>query len=217
MKESAKAKKLRLAQALAALENTYPDAVPQLDFTSPFELMVATMLSAQCTDKRVNMVTRELFPLYGTAEKLSAATPEDIIPIIKGCGLFNTKAKNLVAMAKILVDQYSGEVPKDRDVLTELPGVGRKTANVVVSNAFDIPAIAVDTHVFRVSNRIGLAEANNVTDTEEQLMKLIPKEKWSRAHHWLIYHGRQVCAARKPNCEVCTVREFCKEYIEKNR
>ena len=215
MAESAKAKKERIQAALAALETTYPDARPGLDFSSPFELLVATMLSAQCTDKRVNMVTKELFPIYGTPEKMAAATPEEIIPYIRGCGLFNTKAKNIVATAKIIHEQYDDKVPEDRDALTALPGVGRKTANVVVSNAFGVPAIAVDTHVFRVSNRIGLVKAADVTNTEEQLMKNIPKEDWSRAHHWIIYHGRQICAARKPKCGECTIKEYCRAYLDK--
>ena len=214
MKESAKAKKLRIKNALAALQTAYPDARPQLDFTNPFELLVATMLSAQCTDKRVNMVTAKLFPALGTPQKLADATEEEVISYIRGCGLFNTKARNLIAAARIIHEQYNDEVPKDRDVLMGLPGVGRKTANVVVSNAFGVPAIAVDTHVFRVSNRIGLAEAKDVDETERQLMENIPKEDWSMAHHWIIYHGRQVCSARKPKCEACSVREYCKAYLD---
>lgn len=215
MPEKAAEKKQRIQAVLAALEAAYPDARPGLEYSNPFELLVATMLSAQCTDKRVNMVTRELFPVYGTPEKMSDATPEDIIPYIRGCGLFNAKAKNLVAMAGMLCSQYDGKVPKDRDALMALPGVGRKTANVVLSNAFGVPAIAVDTHVFRVSNRIGLAKAADVTKTEEQLMKNIPMEKWSQAHHWIIYHGRQVCSARKPRCTECTLREYCRAYLDK--
>lgn len=217
MAERAGEKRARLALALEALERTYPDAAPQLDFSSPFELLVATMLSAQCTDKRVNLVTAKLFPVYDTAGKLAAATPEEIIPYIRGCGLFNTKAKNLVATAKILADDFGGEVPQDRDVLMTLPGVGRKTANVVVSNAFGADAIAVDTHVFRVANRIGFASAKNVLDTEKQLMESIPKERWSLAHHLLIFHGRQACHARKPACESCTVREYCAHYLQSNK
>ena len=222
MKESAKAKKLRIKNALAALQAAYPDARPQLDFTNPFELLVAKMLSApcpdqhrrQCTDKRVNMVTAKLFPALGTPQKLADATEEEVISYIRGCGLFNTKARNLIAAARIIHEQYNDEVPKDRDVLMRLPGVGRKTANVVVSNAFGVPAIAVDTHVFRVSNRIGLAEAKDVDETERQLMENIPKEDWSKAHHWIIYHGRQVCSARKPNCGACTVKDYCKAYLD---
>ena len=210
MAEKAAEKKQRIQAALAALEAAYPDAKPGLDFTNPFELLVATMLSAQCTDKRVNMVTKELFPVYGTPDKLAAATPEDIIPYIRGCGLFNTKAKNLVATAKIIHEQYNDKVPEDRDTLTNLPGVGRKTANVVVSNAFGVPAIAVDTHVFRVSNRLGLAEADDVLKTELQLQKAIPKKDWLDMHHRIIFHGRRVCKAQRPLCAECTLREMCR-------
>lgn len=210
-----KAEKERMKGALAALERAYPEARPQLNYDSPFELLVATMLSAQCTDKRVNAVTKEFFPVYGTPEKLAAAEPGEIIPYIRGCGLFNTKAKNLVAAARKILDEYGGNVPGDRDSLMALPGVGRKTANVVISNAFGVPAIAVDTHVFRVANKIGLADAGNVRETEEQLMANIPEEDWSRAHHWLIYHGRRVCSARNPKCGECSVREYCRAYISK--
>lgn len=215
MRESKKARKERLDRAIALLAETYPDAKPALDFTNAFELLIATMLSAQCTDKQVNKVTAELFKLYGTPEAFAALTPEELEPHIKGCGLFKTKAKNIVAACKILVEEHGGKVPEDRDVLTTLPGVGRKTANVVVSNAFGIDAIAVDTHVFRVSNRIGLADAKDVLNTEKQLMENIPKDKWSEAHHWIIYHGRQVCAARNPKCERCTVKECCKDYLSR--
>ena len=215
MRESKKAKKERLDRAISLLHETYPDAKPQLDFTNAFELLIATMLSAQCTDKQVNKVTAELFKRYGTPGAFAALEPEELEPHIKGCGLFKTKAKNIVAACKLIVEEFDGEVPTDRDVLTTLPGVGRKTANVVVSNAFGTPAIAVDTHVFRVSNRIGLAEAKDVSNTEKQLMENIPKEQWSAAHHWIIYHGRQVCSARNPKCEICTVKECCKDYLSR--
>jgi len=215
MRESKKAKKERLDRAIALLAATYPEAKPALRFTNAFELLIATMLSAQCTDKQVNKVTAELFKDYGTPEALAALTPEELEPHIKGCGLFKTKAKNIVATCKILMEEHGGKVPEDRDLLTTLPGVGRKTANVVVSNAFGTPAIAVDTHVFRVSNRIGLAEAKDVLNTEKQLMENIPEEQWSDAHHWIIYHGRQVCAARNPKCEICTVKECCKDYLSR--
>lgn len=215
MKESKKAKKERLDGAIALLAETYPDAKPQLEFSNAFELLIATMLSAQCTDKQVNKCTAELFQRYGTPEAFAALAPEELEPHIKGCGLFKTKAKNIVATCKILTEEYGGRVPEDRDLLTALPGVGRKTANVVVSNAFGADAIAVDTHVFRVSNRIGLAEAKDVLNTEKQLMENIPKEKWSQAHHWIIYHGRQVCTARNPKCESCTIKERCRDYLSR--
>ena len=217
MAESATAKKERLNGALDALKQAYPDSRPQLNFNTPFELLVATMLSAQCTDKRVNAVTEKLFPVYGTPEKMSAASENEIIPYIHGCGLFNAKAKNLVAAARIIHEEYGDKVPEDRDTLMRLPGVGRKTANVVVSNAFGVPAIAVDTHVFRVSNRIGLASAKDVGRTEEQLMKNIPREDWSKAHHWLIFHGRQICSARNPKCDRCTVNGYCRDYLSRNK
>jgi len=199
----------RIQEILRILKQTYPDAKPALEFQNPFELLIATMLSAQCTDKQVNRCTRVLFPLYGTPEKMAALTEEELAPYIKSCGFFNTKGRNILKTSRILLEEYGGEVPTDRDVLTKLPGVGRKTANVVVSNAFGTPAIAVDTHVFRVSNRLGLAKAKDVEKTEEQLMQNIPQKDWSDAHHWLIYHGRQVCDARKPKCGSCPLREYC--------
>ncbi|MBR3179574.1 MAG: endonuclease III [Clostridia bacterium] len=195
--------------ALRLLKESYPDAKPALHFSSPFELLVATMLSAQCTDKQVNKVTDVLFKKYNTAEAFSQIDYETLEPFIHSCGFFRMKGHNILAMSRILTEKYGGEVPQTREELTALPGVGRKTANVVLSNAFGIPAIAVDTHVFRVSNRIGLAEANDVEKTEQQLMENIPEEDWSAAHHWLIYHGRLVCAAQKPKCEECTLREVC--------
>ena len=209
MRESKAKKAERITNVLRLLKETYPDAKPELDFNTPFELLVATMLSAQCTDKQVNKTTAVLFPKYGTPEAFAALSEEELAPYIKGCGLYKTKGKNIIAASRILLEQYGGEVPNDRDALTKLPGVGRKTANVVVSNAFGTPAIAVDTHVFRVANRIGLADAKNVEKTEEQLMEHIPREDWSAAHHWLIYHGRQVCDAKKPRCADCCVACVC--------
>ncbi len=196
-------------QALASLKKAYPDVRPALVYKSPFELLVSTMLAAQCTDKQVNKVTAVLYPIYDTPEQFAALTVEELEPYIHSCGFFHSKAKNIIAMSKILVEKYGGEVPADRDLLTTLPGVGRKTANVVVSNAFGIPAIAVDTHVFRVTNRMGLADADDVLKTELQLMEHIPEKDWSDAHHWLIYHGRQVCDARKPKCSACCVADVC--------
>ncbi len=196
-------------EALAILANTYPGAKPALEFSSPFELLVATILSAQSTDVMVNRCTRELFPVANTPEQIAAMTEEELFPFIKRCGFYNTKGRHILETARILVAEYGGEVPADLEKLQTLPGVGRKTANVVGSNAFGIPAIAVDTHVFRVSNRIGLAHASNVEKTEEQLMKAIPREDWTAAHHWLIYHGRQICDARKPKCEICPLAHLC--------
>ena len=197
------------AQALKLLKEAHPDARPALHFSSPFELLVATMLSAQCTDKQVNKCTAVLFPLYNTAAAFAALDLNTLEPYIKSCGFYRTKGEHILAMSRILVEQYNGEVPQTLEELTKLPGVGRKTANVVLSNAFHIPAIAVDTHVFRVSNRIGLAEAKDVEHTEQQLMQNIPREDWGDAHHWLIYHGRQICAAQRPKCSECTLKEIC--------
>ncbi|NLI53294.1 MAG: endonuclease III [Clostridiales bacterium] len=199
-------------EALAILAATYPNAKPALEFTSPFELLVATILSAQSTDVMVNLCTRELFPVANTPEQIAAMTEEELFPYIKRCGFYNTKGRHILETARILVTQYGGQVPADLDTLQTLPGVGRKTANVVGSNAFGIPAIAVDTHVFRVSNRIGLAHANNVEKTEEQLQNAIPRDDWSAAHHWLIYHGRRICDARKPKCEICPLSHLCEYY-----
>ena len=196
-------------EALRRLSEAYPDVKPALHFRSPFELLVATMLSAQCTDKQVNKVTDVLYQKYNTAADFAALDYETLEPYIHSCGFFRTKGQNILAMSRILCERYGGEVPKTREELTALPGVGRKTANVVLAFAFGVPAIAVDTHVFRVSNRIGLAEAKDVEKTEQQLMENIPEEKWSEAHHWLIYHGRQVCSAQRPKCDVFTLKEVC--------
>ena len=199
----------KYADMLAELARLYPQAKPALHFQNPFQLLVAVILSAQCTDVKVNMVTPALFEAYPDAAALAAAQPEAVEPYIKTCGLYHNKAKNLVLTARALCERFGGEVPEDHEALQTLPGVGRKTANVVMSCAFGMDAIAVDTHVFRVSNRLGLADAPDVLKTERQLMDNIPRNQWSRAHHWLIFHGRQVCTARKPACECCTLRVFC--------
>ena len=197
-------------EALRLLKEAHPDARPALEFTTPFELLVATMLSAQCTDKQVNKCTRVLFPVANTPETIAALGEAGLEPYIKSCGFYRTKGKHIIETSQILCTNFGGTVPKDRDTLTTLPGVGRKTANVVVSNAFGVPAIAVDTHVFRVANRIGLAEATTVEKTEQQLMHNIPEADWSAAHHWLIFHGREICAAQRPKCELCTLNALCK-------
>ena len=196
-------------QILAELERLYPDAKPALHFSNPYQLLVAVILSAQCTDVKVNAVTPALFAAYPDAHALAQADPLAVEDYIRTCGLYHNKAKNLVATAKALVENYGGEVPADHQKLTQLPGVGRKTANVVMSCAFGADAIAVDTHVFRVSNRLGLADANDVLKTEQQLMQNIPKDTWSLAHHRIIFHGRRVCAARKPDCSHCTLSPWC--------
>lgn len=195
---------------LAELKGLYPQAGPELYFTNPYETLVATMLSAQCTDKQVNKVTPALFERYPTPEAMAAASAEEVYPMVKSCG-FKTKAANIVESCRLITLRHGGEVPGDMKSLTALPGVGQKTANVVLANAFGIPTIAVDTHVFRVSNRLGLANAKNVELTEKQLQKAIPREDWISAHHWLIFHGRRVCHARNPQCESCTLRPLCKQ------
>ncbi len=191
------------------LEKLYPDAKAELDYTNPFELLIATILSAQCTDVRVNIVTAELFKIVKEPKDIVDMSVKELQEHIRTCGLYQTKAKNIKAACEILMNEFDSVIPEDRDVLVKLPGVGRKTANVVVSNAFDQPAIAVDTHVFRVSNRLGLAHSGNVLETEKHLMKRLPKEKWSKTHHTLIFHGRRQCKARKPDCENCPVNSVC--------
>lgn len=194
---------------LAELEHLYPDAGPELNFRNPYETLVAVMLSAQCTDKQVNKVTPALFERYPDVESMAAAQVEDVYAMVKSCG-FKSKASNIVETCRLILQRHGGQVPGDMKALTAMPGVGQKTANVVLANAFGVPTIAVDTHVFRVSNRLGLADAKNVEDTEEQLKKAIPKKDWVAAHHWLIFHGRRVCHARNPECVLCALRPLCK-------
>jgi len=193
-----------------------PDAETELNYSSPFELLVAVILSAQCTDKRVNIVTPALFESFPSAEMLATASADEIFPFIKSVTFPNNKSKHLEGMAKMLVNDFGGEVPSDSKDLQKLPGVGRKTANVISSVIFNQPAMAVDTHVFRVSKRLGLVSGTAKTpfEVEKQLMKSIPDEHVSMAHHWLILHGRYVCLARKPKCESCNISYFCK-YFEK--
>ena len=196
---------------LAELEKMYPDAKPELNFSNPYETLVAVMLSAQCTDKQVNKVTPALFERYPTVESMAAASVEDVYPMVKSCG-FKTKAGNIVEACRLILHRHGGQVPGDMQALTALPGVGQKTANVVLANAFGVPTIAVDTHVFRVSNRLGLANAANVEKTEEQLKAAIPKKDWVAAHHWLIFHGRRVCHSQRPACGSCTLNAMCKAF-----
>lgn len=205
-----------MKEILDELRRLYPNAGPELNFSNPYETLVATMLSAQCTDKQVNKVTPEVFRRYPNAVAMAACTRDELYPLVKSCG-FKSKAGNIVEACRIITQKYGGEVPHTMEELTSLPGVGRKTANVVLANAFGVPAIAVDTHVFRVSNRLGLADAKTVEETEQQLMNNIPMEDWRDAHHWLIYHGRRVCKAQHPLCEVCTLRNMCKAQKIKDR
>jgi len=195
-------------------EKNMPEATTELHYKTPFQLLISTMLAAQCTDKRVNMVTPAFFEAFPTPEVLAASNQGTVVEYIKGISYPNAKAKHLVEMAQLLVKDYQGEVPSKMDDLLKLPGVGRKTANVVSSIAFDIPAMAVDTHVFRVSNRIGLTDdSKNPLETEKELTMYIPRKRWSIAHHWLILHGRYVCIARKPKCEECGIKEYCKYFL----
>ena len=198
---------------LDQLEVTYPDAECALDHKNVYQLIVAVALSAQTTDKSVNLVTPALFQAYPDAKTLAAADPEEVSTYIKRIGMYKTKAKNIVGMAKQLVEKYEGEVPEDYDALVDLPGVGRKTANVVLSVGFGHQRIAVDTHVFRVANRIGLVNEKDVLKTELALMECVPEERWSRTHHSLIFHGRNCCAARKPDCENCSIAQWCERNL----
>ena len=210
-------KKNDINKVLELLYNTYPDAQCELKYNTAFQLLVSTILSAQATDKKVNEVTERVFKKYSTVNDFARLTQEELQMEIKEIGLYKNKSKNILSMSKTLINEYNGEVPSDRDNLMKLSGVGRKTANVVLSNVFNIPAIAVDTHVFRVTNRIGLANSSTVEKTELELMDEIPEEEWTKAHHALIFHGRRTCIARNPKCEICTVKDYCDYYNEKNR
>lgn len=205
----------RAAEVIRNLEALYPQARPELNFSNPFETLVATILSAQCTDRRVNEVTARLFPLYPDAFAMAKLEPEQLEPLIRECGLYHNKAKNIVAASRALVEQYGGRVPDTREALMKLPGVGQKTAGVVLLAAFGDAQIPVDTHVFRVSRRIGLADGTTPARVEAQLRAILPKDVWSFAHHLLIWHGRRVCAARKPACGRCPLSDgLCEKHME---
>lgn len=205
-------KKKDINEVLDLLLELYPDARAELDFTNPFELLIATILSAQCTDVQVNKTTAKLFNDYKTPEDYLTMSEEDLGRRIYSCGFYKTKSKNILETCRILIAEYNSQVPDTIEELMKLPGVGKKTANVVVSNAFGVPAIAVDTHVFRVSNRIGLADSKNVEDTEVDLMNNIDRDMWTKAHHLIIFHGRRICKARGPLCHECPIRPYCKYY-----
>ncbi len=200
---------------LALLEEAYMGTETALNYSTPFELLVAVIMSAQCTDERVNKITARIFPKYNTPEKMGALSQEQLEEEIRDCGLFRSKAKNLLATCKMLTEEYNSVIPDTVEELMKLPGVGKKTANVVASIVYKVPAIAVDTHVFRVSHRLGLAKGDDPLAVEKELQKAIPKNKWSDAHHWLIWHGRKICKARKPLCSECVLVELC-PYKEKN-
>lgn len=199
---------------LKELASLYPDAKPELNYNNAFELLIAAILSAQCTDKRVNLVTEKLFAMYKTPRDFAQLQAAELEPLIKSCGLYHSKANNIIAACKMIESDFKGQVPHEHSDLLKLPGVGRKVANVVASNAFGTPAIAVDTHVFRVANRLGLAKATTVNTTEKQLMAAIPKDLWTIAHHWIIFHGRRVCLAQKPKCSKCSLAKYCKYHNE---
>lgn len=201
---------------LNSLQEKFPEARCELEYNSPFELLIAAILSAQCTDERVNSVTASLFSEVNTPEAILDLGQVELEKRIRSLGLSRNKAKNIIAACQVLVEDFHGQVPKELDLLIQLPGVGRKTANVIVSNAFGIPAIAVDTHVFRVAHRLGIAQGKTPEKVEQELMKVFPRESWSLVHHLLIFQGRRICLARKPNCQECTVTRVCKTYLDEN-
>ena len=198
-----------------AVDVLYENPKCELMFSNNYELLVAVILSAQCTDKRVNQVTRELFKEYNTPSKMITLSQEELENKIRSCGFFHNKAKHILAASKELVEKYDGEVPNEKNKLKALAGVGEKTANVVLSLAFGIPAIAVDTHVFRVANRLGLADSKDVAKTQKQLERVLPKEKWSKFHYSLVLHGRYICKAQRPMCGECKLKNLCKKYNNK--
>ena len=191
------------------LQQENPHPTTELEYTTPFELLIAVLLSAQATDVSVNKATRLLYPVANTPASIYALGVDGLIPYIQTIGLFRTKAKNVIETCRLILTEHNGEVPQDREALEALPGVGRKTANVVLNTAFGVPTIAVDTHIFRVSNRTGIAPGKNVDIVEQKLMKFVPKEFQQDAHHWLILHGRYTCIARKPKCWNCMIHDLC--------
>jgi len=210
MRESLDAKRRRARKIIRALKKAYPDAKIALDFSNPLELLVATILAAQCTDERVNRVTPALFAKYRTARDWAQTDLGALERLIHSTGFFRAKARAIVGMARALVERHGGEVPRTRDALTALPGVGLKTANVILGNAFGQPAIAVDTHVFRVAQRLGLARSEDADEIHDQLVEVLPRREWTLITHLLTTHGRRTCSARKPACPVCPVRALCR-------
>ncbi len=211
-------KKERFRRFIEYFVKNQPDANTELKYTDPYELLVAVILSAQCTDKRVNIITPEFFRKFPSLEALSVAAEEEVYALIKSCSYPNNKTKHLIGMARAVMEDFGGIVPSDIDDLQKLPGVGRKTANVIASVYFSKPAMAVDTHVFRVAARLGLSTRSKTPlDTEKQLVQYIPEEYVARAHHWLILHGRYICQARKPKCDQCGLTDFCKYYQVENK
>ena len=201
--------KATIKKIFARLKKHNPEPTTELIYKTPFQLLIAVMLSAQATDKSVNQATKALFKVAGTPQKMLELKESGVKKYIKTIGLFNTKAKNVIKTCQILLDKHNGKVPEDRDSLEALPGVGRKTANVILNTAFGHPTIAVDTHIFRVSNRLGIAPGKNVMEVEQNLLKNVPKQYMQDAHHWLILHGRYTCIARKPRCGSCILEDLC--------
>ena len=206
--------KKRTKEILDILKETYPDAKCELNYNSPFQLLVATILSAQSTDKKVNEVTETLFKDYPDLDAFLTLSNDELEERIKQIGLYRNKSKNIILMCRQLKEKFNGEVPKTMEGIMSLAGAGRKTANVVLSNAFGVPSIAVDTHVFRVANRLDLANSDNVLEVEKQLQKELPKEEWTHTHHLLIFHGRRCCIARNPKCGECPLTNRCKYFKE---
>ena len=202
-------------EIFACLKATNPHPTTELEYRSPFELMIAVILSAQATDKSVNLATRKLFPRANTPQAILALGEAGLSDFVKSIGLYKTKTRNILATCQLLISEYQAQVPRTREQLEKLPGVGRKTANVIMNTAFGEPTIAVDTHIFRVANRTGLAPGKNVLEVELKLLKVVPNEFKLDAHHWLILHGRYVCKARKPECSVCSINHVC-EFKDKN-
>ncbi len=210
-------KKDRYHHILSWFQTNQPEVRTELHYESPFQLLVAVILSAQCTDKRVNMIAPKLFRRFPKPEDMASAPFEEMLGMIKSISYPNSKATHLIGMAQKLVSEYAGEVPSDIDSLMTLPGVGRKTANVLASVIYDKPVIAVDTHVFRVSHRMGLSDGKTVEAVEKELERHIPEELRAKAHHWLILHGRYTCTARNPKCDDCPLRDWCRDYERQNR
>jgi endonuclease III len=215
-RESKQARRSRAESVLAALAELYPDSRCSLDHDGPLQLLVATVLSAQCTDAAVNRATPSLFARYRTAAGYAGAGQEEMEDAIRSINFYRNKAKSLIGLGRALVERHGGEVPADLDALTALPGVGRKTANVVLNTAFGQPTVAVDTHIFRVANHTGLAPGKDPREVDDRLVKFTPPEFLKNAHHWLILHGRYVCIARKPGCPECLIRDLC-EYRQKTK
>lgn len=201
-------------EVYARLSRMHEGAACELNFSTPFELLVSVILSAQCTDKRVNIITEKLFKVYNTPQQFAALTIDELKPYIFSCGFYNNKGNNIIKMSKSLLEKHNGIVPRSIEELTALEGVGRKTASVVLTVAFGIPAMPVDTHVFRVSRRIGFADGETPEAVEQQLMRIVDKQYWHDLHHYLIFHGRYICHARKPSCESCLLTDYCRYFAD---